>query len=550
MRRAHRYRRILQAAVLCVFAASSARGQTSPVDDVLGRAMQDELARSMEKLQLAQLERPYFIAYRVQDVRALSVSASLGSLLGSKESRARILTVELRVGNYAFDNTNFFSMPGFSRGSVHPWFGPGELPLDDSYLEIRRQIWLATDAAYKQAIEALAGKRAALENKTRTENLLDFSKEDVAHTADEEPPVQLKRPEAEALVRDLSEVLGELPDLYQSMVSLGVSNTQIRYLNSEGTSYTRSRPLIELTASTSTQALDGMRLGDTAQFYGRSIGSFPTRDQLAAQIRDMGAKLQSLRQAPLFDRYNGPVLFEGRAAAELFSDEFAPALVAQRKLVTGDSQMDAIFERVFQRRASFADKRGARVLPDFLSVLDNPSISEYGNQQLFGGYKADDDGVPARETRLIEDGVLKTFLTARTPVDGVPHSTGNNRGGATIPSNLIVQTSHGLSQTELKDRFIELVKKRGLEYGIVVREIGSGSGATMEEQAMAMLSAMTGGGSKSKSVLLAYKVYPGGREELVRGAHLSGVSAESFKEIVAVSKSSNVYSIRPPRTFV
>jgi len=507
--------------------------------------MRDELARSMEKLRLPQLDKPYFIAYRIHEARGLEASATCGSLLSSSDddSRIRALTVEVRVGDYAFDNSNFLSPPSFSLGTIHPQFGFNELPIDDNYLEIRRQVWLATDGSYKQAVEQLAAKKAALQNKTRAEDLPDFSKENPTQIMDIEPAVQMKRSDAEMRVRKLSKLLGAKPGLNSSMVSLSVSNGRSLYLNSEGTFYEKSHPLVTLTAASSTQAADGMKLGDSVTFYSDSRDRLPPDDRVAALIEEMGGRLKSLRDAPVLARYNGPVLFEGRAAAEVFAEEFAGGLAGQRKPVSGMGEMEAIFERFPQfAGSSFVGKIGARVLPDFLSVVDNPTLSVYGQEPLFGGYKVDDDGVLAHETRLVEGGILKTLLTARTPVEGVTHSTGNGRRGGPIPSNLIVEAREGLSETELKSRLVEMMKRSNLDYGIVVRKIGGGTGAGMEEQALAMFSGMTGQPGAGKAVLLAYKVYPDGREEMIRGAHLSGLTAESFKGIVAASKSAIVFS--------
>jgi len=512
---------------------------------MITRAMRDELARSMEKLRLPQLDKPYFIAYRIHEARGLEASATCGSLLSSSDddSRIRALTVEVRVGDYAFDNSNFLSPPSFSLGTIHPQFGFNELPIDDNYLEIRRQVWLATDGSYKQAVEQLAAKKAALQNKTRAEDLPDFSKENPTQIMDIEPAVQMKRSDAEMRVRKLSKLLGAKPGLNSSMVSLSVSNGRSLYLNSEGTFYEKSHPLVTLTAASSTQAADGMKLGDSVTFYSDSRDRLPPDDRVAALIEEMGGRLKSLRDAPVLARYNGPVLFEGRAAAEIFAEEFAGGLAGQRKPVSGMGEMEAIFERFPQfAGSSFVGKIGARVLPDFLSVVDNPTLSVYGQEPLFGGYKVDDDGVLAHETRLVEGGILKTLLTARTPVEGVTHSTGNGRRGGPIPSNLIVEAREGLSETELKSRLVEMMKRSNLDYGIVVRKIGGGTGAGMEEQALAMFSGMTGQPGAGKAVLLAYKVYPDGREEMIRGAHLSGLTAESFKGVVAASKSAIVFS--------
>jgi predicted Zn-dependent protease len=539
--------RLFLAGVVCVLLAPHAWAQSQ--DDAIGRAMRDELVRSMDKLRLAQLERPYFIAYRVRERQGMTVSATGGSLLGGEEFRARTLTVELRVGDYAFDNTNFFSFSGFSPGSMRVWFGITELPLDDDYLEIRRQIWLATDSAYKQALEDLAGKQAALQDKARPQNLPDFTKEEPAQIDDEQPPVQMKRAAAEALVRDLSRILGRSPDIYKSEVVVQVLNVHTRFLSSEGTAYLQSRPLVTLAASASTQAPDGMPLANSVDFYTVSTDSSLIREQFGVRVQDLASQLESLRKAPpAVEHYNGPILFADRAAAQLFSEEFAPLLVAQRKPVSGNPELDMAFEGMLHRgRPSFADKIGARVLPDFLNVVDDPTLQDYNKEPLLGNYKVDADGVRTQKTSLVEGGILKTLLTTRNPVEGIAHSTGSRRGGSAAPSNLIVTADRGPSDAELKNQLVALVKKRGLAYGILVRDVGSGSGTNMQEQALAMISAMTGQGDRGKSLLLTYRVYPDGREELFRGARLTGLGPESFKEIVATSSSGFLYnSVRTP----
>lgn len=537
--------------LLCMVGASPVLAQEKPQTDakpeeyVVSRAMRDELARSMEKLRLPQLDKPYFIAYRVHEARGLEAAATCGSLLTSSDddSRLRTLAVELRAGDYTFDNSNFVAFPSFSPGTIRPQFGFSELPLDDNYLEIRRQIWVATDGAYKQAVEQLAAKKAALQNKTRVGELPDFSKEEARQTVDVDPAIQMKRSDVETLVRKLSKLLGTMPGLNSSMVSLSVSNGRSLYLNSEGTFYEKSHPVVTLSVAASTQAADGMKLGDSITLYANLRERLPPDDRLAARVEEMGGELKSLRDASVLGNYNGPVLFEGPAAAEVFASVFSPALAGQRKPISGMGEMGAIFARFPEfAGSSFVGKIGARVLPDFLNVVDNPTLSVYNQEPLFGSYKVDDDGVVAHETRLVEGGILRTLLTGRTPVEGVTHSSGNRRGGGPIPSNLIVEAKQGLDEKEMKNRLLEIMKSRSLDYGIVVRKIGGEAGASMEEQAMAMFSTITGQPGAGTAVLLAYKVYPDGREEMIRGAHLSGMSAESFKGIVAASKSATVYN--------
>lgn len=527
----------------CVAVNALAQAQTQPRDGVVARATRDELARTMAELRLEKADRPYFVAYTVIESEGTGASASFGSLVGSNRGRSRTLRVEVRVGDYAFDNTNFFSAPTPSVAGMRSYLGVGELPLDDDYLEIRRQIWLATDGAYKAAVEGIAGKRAALLNRTRTDTLPDFTMEEVTHASDEMPPIVFDLAAGEALVRDLSRA-GTSPGIYASSVSVNAGNTRTYYINSEGTSSVRSRAMVTLTANASTQAADGMPLSNSLRVSARSMATFPGRDQLAAQIREMYATLDTVRNASLMDRYNGPVLFEGRAAAALFSEIFAPALAASRKAVAGNAQsemMASILGGSSSRGGSLTEKLGARVLPDFLGVVDDPTLAAHGQVPMLGGYTVDDQGVRARPTRLVEGGILKTFLSGRTPVEGVPRSSGNFRSGAVSPSNLIVEAAGGLSDAALRERLLALAKARGLPFAIVVRTLGgAASGDASSMLADMMAAARPGGAEKGRNVLRAYKLFADGHEECVRGAQLMGVGVDAFKGIVAASVSATV----------
>jgi hypothetical protein len=529
----------------CASAATLAQAQGQPRDDVVARATRDEMARTMAELRLDNADRPYFVAYTITDHEASSASASFGSLLGAHHARDRTLSVEVRVGNYAFDNTNFFSMSGLTPAAMLTFIGLSELPLDDDYVAIRRQIWLATDAAYKQAVEALAGKRAALLNHTSPDSLPDFSKDEVTHTTDELRRSAFDLTNGESLVRDLSRA-GISPGVYSSIVSVTAGYTRTYYLNSEGTSFVRSRPMVTLAATASTQAADGMPLSNSFRISARTAESLPGRDQLAARVRELYATLDTIRNASVMDRYNGPVLFEGRAAAELFSEQFAPALAASRKTVSSNPAMErvaAMLGRSSQGAgASFSEKLGARVLPPFLSVVDDPTLGERGQVALLGGYMVDDQGVRSHRTHVVDSGILRTLLSGRTPVAGVERSTANFRGGMVAPSNLIVEAAGGLSDAALRDRLLALAKTRGLRFAIIVRTLGArGAGDDPASMVQDMMTAAMGGGAaKGRNVLRAYKVFADGHEECVRGAHLAGIGADSFKDIVAASASTAV----------
>lgn len=477
------------------------------VDGVLMQAMRDELDRSTQDLSMEDMQTPYFLAYRVDEVEGFRVSARFGALDRSSPSKRRSLSVELRVGSPEFDNTNFLG--GY--GTV----GSATLPLDDDYDALRRRIWLATDSAYKSAQRKLAGKRAALQNRTRDETP-DFTDAQAGQTIDTTGSVNWTVDDAESLTRTLSALFREAPGIHESRVYADMDIRRSYYVNNEGTSYVKVEPWVQVRAWASTQAGDGTILDDSEVVYARS-DDLPDQAILVDRVRAMAKALSARREAQTLDRYSGPVLFEGQAAAGLLAGSFAPRLVAVRVPVAGSYR----YERsAAAARNPFADKIGARVLPRFLNVRDDPTLDRYGQHSLLGGYRVDDEGVPAAPTTLVERGRLRTLLTTRNPVEGIPASSGNRRGIAPVPTNLIVSTEEGLAADEMREEFVALIHERGNEFGIAVRRL------------------------RGSSVVQAAKVYPDGRTVPIRKAELSGFSVSAFRDIVAASATSTVHTLR------
>ena len=510
-------------------------------EEALMQALRAELERSVDELQMEDMDKPYFVAYTVRDTERLGAAASFGALLPSSESRSRRLSVEVRVGDASFDNTNFRSMGAFSGG-----FGGGTpLPLKDNAVEIRRQIWLATDAAYKQALQQLAGKRAALQNETRTEELADLAPQE-PFTYTEEPNRTIPAlDDLESLARDLSGLFREMPHIADSQVSAAATSQRTYYVNSEGTSFIRNDPSASVIVRAQAQAGDGSILHDFVIENGLAWDEIGAPDDLAGAVKEMGKAIGERMGAPqLPDRYIGPVLFEGQAAAELFAQVLAPRFVGVRMPDT-ESRFSSFMG---QAGNPFLDKLGARVLPRFLSVTDDPTLTGEG---FVGGYPVDDEGVPASATTLVENGILKTLLTSRNPVRDIERSTGNRRGGGPAPSNLVVTARRSMTRDELADELMLLMVEREAEYGIVVRRLGN---PLFRPSTAGGISISFGGPQQQQSsvepALLAYKVYPDGREELLRTAEFAGIADSAFKEIIAVSDSTTTYTfVYSPMSF-
>jgi len=505
----------------------------APPDDEVFRAMQDELDRSMAELQLGDLNAPYFISYSIWDISNSSAQATLGVLQSSQESNRRILSVEVRVGDYALDNSNFQS------GGYFSYSGLAYLPVEDDYTELRRQLWLTTDAAYKEALESLSQKTAALQNRVRDEELPDFAMEPAVQVDDTRPAVNWDQPEADALVRDLSLLFRQQPEIQSSRVELSASTLTTRYVNSEGSRFFRTTPGIALAATAYTQAEDGRPIEDAITAFGRQVEDLPPRSELTATIEVMIERIQAARRAPLQERYNGPVLFSGQAAAEIFAQRFAPALVATRAPVTQQSQG---FSAYAEAGAQWEDRLGGRVLPRFMAVVDDPTVDILQGKALVSAYRVDDEAVAAKPTLLVENGRLKRLLSGRTPVAGIEQSSGNMRAGAVMPSSMIVTASSGMMTTdELINELLILAEESGQEFGLLVTRIANpalgGAGGS------SLSGFMNGGaGQETLKAQEAFRIYRDGRRERIRNLELSGVSAASFRDIIAVSDEPFVYN--------
>ncbi len=536
---------ILCSFILLVMGSTWLQAQES----VLMKAMRDELGRSMEKLQLEGMEKPYYVAYWVQESQNFRVAASLGGVLNRGGGSSRSLSVQVRVGEPGFDNTNFFDFGAMRSGVV--WTGmPTPLPLADDYGELRRKIWLATDGAYKQAVHRLAKKRAALQNKTRAEEVADFSQEEPVEFRDSRPLVELAdAAQVETTVKELSALFQEAPHIFASQVRAQLRRTTTYFVNSEGSAYVQSEPSARIRALGGTQASDGTELEDFVVAYGRSWEDLPGQTDLAKKIRGMIAHLDQLREAENIELYSGPVLFEGQAAAELVSQVLVPRLLGQRVPRLDDPRN----ERYVQRsRNPFQDRLGARVLPRFLSIVDDPTVKHHGSVPLLGGYEVDEEAVRSGETTVVRRGILKTLLTTRNPVRGVPNSTGNRRNMGPAPSNLFVRAQNGMNRDEIKQELLSLVQERGLDYGIIVRRLGNPHLKLSRDRSAAFMMPGSRESSRVEPAILAYKVLSDGREEPIRKVTLSGVSESSFRDIVAASDTAEVYDMeyrRPDRMF-
>ncbi|MFB3813370.1 MAG: metallopeptidase TldD-related protein [Terriglobales bacterium] len=503
------------------------------LEDPVIKAMKDEMERAKSQLRAGEMVKPYYLQYRIDDSTTTSISATLGVLTGSSTTRGRALTLQVRTGDYSLDNTNFLTARSFGRTAAVRF-----LPLDDDYDQIRREIWLATDQAYKEAAREFAAKRTVLETRKYGAYLPDFTPQPPIAMLEPRREIKADRKAAEALARDVAAVFRGAPDIIESGVDIVIRDLYTRFLNSEGTVFTRSEPMVAVRVHAGTRAADGMPVRDSFSVSGRSMEEIKT-DGLVERAKSFVAGLLALRSAPTLERYNGPVLFEGVAGGQVLAEVFAPAIAAARFPVTDEPQFETAIPQLFAQMGGtpLTDKLGGRVMPEFLDLSDHPHLAKFEGVTLLGSRTMDDEGVPTRDLNIVEAGILKTVLATRTPTVEAKTSTGSKGVFGAVPCNLFLDARKSQSAAELRQHLLRLAKARGSDFGIVIR--GASEGA-LSWAARFAAAAGAAGGLNDVSVAV-FKLFPDGREERVRGVEISSLTPVSFKDIVAVGDKQVLY---------
>ena len=498
---------ILSASTLLV---SLVAAQTPAKPDPVFDAMQAELQRSLT-LSLQQLEKPYFVSYTIDGGHAWSATASMGALLSSNSAPFRYPSLQLRVGDYNFDNSNFV---GGGRGASYALSG---FPLDDDKGVVRQYLWLETDSAYKGALQTIARKRSALRSVTVTEQLPDFAPAKPTVLLRDRPLTTFDDKNWIERTKRVSAVFDAYPNLRASVAEYSALTAIHRYVNSEGTEIRIPQDEAQFQIRATAQAPDGMLMRDSSLFYTGDLMKMPAEADLTAAAKTVADQLENMVKAPVGDAsYSGPILFEGVASAQLLAEVLGSNLHINRK-PTGVQGAGNPTE--------LEGRRGVRIMPEMFSVVDDPTLP------LFGHTEVDDEGIPSLPVTLVDKGVLKDFLRTRTPVRGYTESNGRSLiGGNPAPTNLIVKATETSSVADLKKKMIDLCQQRGLSYAIVIKKLDFPSTAASDEVRRIAAGA---GGRPVALPLYIYKLYLDGHEEMIRGVKLRSVNARSLKDILA-----------------
>ena len=492
-------------------------------EPILINALDAELQRAMSSLgtdgAAAQQPKPYFLSYSVDDATSVSIAAEYGAITNSNQIRVRSVDVQVRLGSPAEDNTH-----GDHRNSALTTL---PLPLTDDRDAIARSLWYATNRGYARALDGYLKVKTEQQVRAKEEDAsADFSVEQPQTDLLPSPPaLVVDRAAWEQRLREISKLFAQFPDVFADQVEFQASNETDYFVSSEGARVATPSHVARLVIMARTRAADGMDLFRVETFEAESAARLPDQKTIAEKAIEMAKNLEALRVAPVTEPFSGPAILSGRASAVFFHEVLGHRLEGQRQ--RGDEEGETLTKML-----------GKPILPEFLSVADDPTLTTFQGTSLSGHYDFDDEGQAARRVELIQNGVLKTFLMSRQPIASFAQSNGHGRAeSGHMPTgrqgNLIVTSSKSVPESELRNMLIAEAKKQGKAYGLYFEDISSGFAVTTRRSPQAF----------QVIPLVVYRVYVDGRpDELVRGVSIVGTPQAALNSIMATGDKQEIFN--------
>ncbi len=512
-------------------------------------AVADEMNRAMTQLQIPGAPKLYNISYKITEVDVNDCAASLGWATSKRNRHFVTIEARVRVGTQQLDNGNFVVGEGAEENL--DGVAAQSLPLEATPKMAKHAAWLVTDTAFK---EALIQWRAKMESRKAggSHTPIDVpawtTEKPVVNDAPVIVPALESLDDLEARAKAVSAMFRDQGAIRDSHVAVTSYLERRWYLTTEGTSVTDTRRASGVVMSASGQSDDGQDLHQYLLRYGHTLKDLPSDDELKVEAKKMVDTIVALGKAPIMDRYTGPVLFEGEGAIGLIR-----ATLTQH--LGGTPVPEGLSPQAAKNfGGEFTDKVGLRVVSPMLSIVDDPTANAGGGKALIGGYKIDDEGVAAQRVEVVKDGMLATLLTSRTPSKKDQTSNGHARraaeGGAFHGSatNLFLSGKNGVPRKALEQRLVSAATGEGLKYGLLIRQFDDAAVTSAPEFTRRELVQMIKSTDQllPPPSLLAYRVYPNGKQELVRGAQLKEVPIRAWKDVIGVSRETTTYNYLAP----
>lgn len=495
--------------------------------DPLVEIMKEEVEREMNLLKYEDFP-PYFIDYRINEIKSYTVSSSFGSIVSEGENFGRVLTTSVRVGDYKLDNTREVDGENpYDQGLGR--MGTFQIPFENEADAIKQVLWHATENEYRAAVATYHAVQGKMNLQTRqASSVPDFSKE--APTVYIEEPITnfdsfFETEQMKNKIKKLSSIFLDDQAIFAGNVDFEFWVERKYYVNSEGANIAQNQTFANMQISGAIKADDGSVMPLLKSYFTFTPEAFPSDEVLESEIKELIIKLKKLKSAPIAEAYSGPAILSAQAAGVFFHEIFGHRIEGHRLKSDVDGQ-------------TFVGKQGESILPDNLTIISDPTLTKLGDVDLIGFYKYDDEGVKSQRVEIIKDGKLQNFLMSRNPIDGASHSNGHGRAQAgaspvTRQSNLIVNTNKPLSNKALRKKLIKECKRQDKDYGYFIKDVIGGFTSTDRYSPNVFNIHPTE----------VYRIYVDGRpDELVRGVELIGTPLAMFATIQNAGDDQGVFT--------
>jgi len=500
-------------------------------ENIIQKALADELNRSMNELQYKDYNLPFYIAYNFSDGDYRMIAASNGGTILKFEKPIRGTNTRVMAGDYHVSDENFedLNQSPYDYGDISP-------PVDNDYFGIRRTFWKSTDKIYKAASEIYAHKMDAFQNSTlNLDSLLpdDLSKAPVIQVDLRKPSTSFDVNKWEQKVKTVSAVFNQYPDVEFSMVSFEFMEVDVYIVNSEGTSVIQTVTSANITVEASVKHIYGFSIDDQLHFVADIPQHLPGEDSLIEATVSMAKKLQRLQNAGLLDQnYSGPVLMIDQTAGALVESIVQQKFTnfASRRRNTYLNQDEKIEIGRYDKQG-MDRKLGKKIIDTNISIYSIPSLKNYNGHHLIAAFDYDAEGVKPPDTlELVKSGMLMQLLNGRTPTSNVPLSNGHKRYivnfdnlyGRVAPGPVFFEVSNSRSLKSLKKQLLDMAVEEGLDYAIIIRKSERNS--------------------YGPSVQTIYKVdVENGEEEQLLSGNISRLSNSEIKDMAGFSSEQYVY---------
>jgi len=482
--------------------------------------MAEENARWMRALSGRKPAPAYYLAYAIHDQREVSIEADGGALTRDADDTDRYVDVEIRVGSPDLDNTHALSKDPELNSRLER---QSYAPIGDDPQAVASTLWLETDRRYREAAMQLDYVRQDRMVSNEKRIAPDFA----ASTKEEyvEPRASLTFDKAYWVARvkacSKSAMRGVAT---RGSCSVAFQENTIYFVNSEGSRIQQSWTTAQLAVSVGVKADDGEPLGRLEQRFARTPDGLPGDAEVEKMIKTAVEDLNALHKAPRVDPWAGPAILEGRATGVWFHEVFGHRIEGHRQKSRTSGK-------------TFTSEVGKQIMPKWLSVYDDPTIDTLNGIALNGFYRFDDEGVRARKVPLVESGVLEGFLMGRSPIPGFTSSNGHGRrqlGQTTVSrqGNLVVASARSVPDDELHKMLIAEIKRQKKPFGMIFTDIRGGFTLTETNLPQAF----------KVEPVMAYRVYPDGKRELVRGIDIVGTPLSVLQSFIAAGRTVQTFN--------